>query len=179
MKHAKRKNEEIKKIGSLQIERDALKINKAFDIFQKSGIILMFLVLVGGILGLFGNGILSNTKNIQPNFTVDYTRFVRLQATHLLNFAIRNEKNDKYNVIWIGNNFLKKNIIRNIIPEPILQEFFDNGVLFTFQTQPSQETVPRSEQIMFVIEPEKFGFLDYDVRVNNKEKVNIHQFIYP
>jgi hypothetical protein len=163
----------IKKIGTLQIESEATHIDPIISSLQVSGFILICLIWFFAFIGLLGSGFISQTRIKNAFFEIEYLKFARIQATYLFNFQINNFPKSKSMTIWITNEFFKKNIVRNIIPQPIMEEMFNNGIRYTFRSD------SENSNIIFVLEPEKFGFLTYEISVNNGDKIKINQLIYP
>jgi hypothetical protein len=161
------------KIKHLQIEPDARYFNENFLKIQKFGFAIMLLLILAALLGLFGSGLFSYTIKTHGNLNIIYEKFIRQQASTVLNINVHSQC-DKENIVSISKTFFKNVSIKSITPTPYKEVSTSNSIQYSFFCDNSINGL----QIMLVIEPETFGLLQGSVEVNNNQ-IQLTQFVYP
>jgi hypothetical protein len=139
---------------------------------------IMFLLLLGGVAGLFGGGPLSKATTAPPGSAlhVHYERLARRETPAILELHL-----DKQAIasgrfrIRLNNEFVNRLRIKQIIPEPLSTEPLADGARFTFQTDPALD----SATIVFIQDPSTPGIVEGEVAVEGAAPVQIRQFVFP
>ena len=162
----------IKRSKGLEIESEARYFNQTFLNVQKIGFTLMVLFIVAALFGFFGSGWISETQKTHGNLTIQYQKFIRQQSVTILKININ--QCEKESVVSINKNFFENISIKSISPSPFKETTDNDNIQFSFLCNNSLNGI----QVILVIEPEKFGFLQGIIAVGNS-KIELTQFAYP
>jgi hypothetical protein len=131
---------------------------------------LIFLFIIGGLLGLFGHGFLSREEISQPGFRIKYE--TALREGSVTAFEVHDLSGTEKTIIAIPVHYLSYFKIESIFPEPAETKYNGELVNYVF------EGIATDKQIIFYMEPRKTGKVNSDIMVNNSS-FHISNLIYP
>jgi hypothetical protein len=152
---------------TLPIEDD-ISLHKAGWIIQRIGWALMFAFLIAAVLGLFGEGPLSERKIHSGNIEVEYDRFGRYEHGMLVRIESQNET---ISSISISEEYMEAFRINTIVPTPLKEVAANGTVEFLFEG-------PTNTVVTFYAMPVQRKTVNGSFRVNN-DSFSIKQTIYP
>ena len=162
-------NQKVERVRtSLQIQED-IDLHIKGWIFQRMGWALLLIILVCSLLGLFGNGILSEEIIVKDESSIMFERYAR-------------RDNDAEMKIWTPQSsgtikvslspvFTKNFKVENMSPEPREQMIKNGFATYEFAAQEQAE-------ITFFLTARQAGNVQSTVIVNDTE-FQLKQFIYP
>ena len=124
-----------KKKDSIEIVKSSLDIDEAIEhhkkgwIIQRIGWLMMFLVILTGALGLFGEGIISKKKVQTGNFTTEFDKFLRYEAEMKI---LVQSTNEAIQNISLPKEYIKNFRILRFVPEPLNNYGTGNDVTYNF-----------------------------------------------
>lgn len=136
---------------------------------RKVGKIVMVAFILCALLGLFGNGPLSNRTRTSNNDTLRYEYFTRYQSNTELDFNLYNLSD--ITRIAFPQQYLKSFRIEAIFPEPEDNRIANDTVTYFFKTA-------AKGSIRFYLMPQERGHIEGNVVVNDK-KFDLSHFIFP
>lgn len=145
---------------------------------QRIGWFVLVLLLIGGVVGLFGHGPLSKaTLNVPGSDSrICYERLARRETPSTLELRLGKSALVSGLVrIRLNQTLVEKMQLKQIVPAPLKAEPLADGVRFIFQTDPTRG----SAFIYFIENPTTPGFVDAEVVIEDAEPVHFRQFIYP
>jgi len=140
--------------------------NSKFIKYQHVGWGILFLIIILSLLGITGVGPLSTAESSAGQTSVQHNKFGRMQAGQELIV----QSSSSAQTVTISKSYLKYFRIDTIQPNPSGVSEEGDNVTFVFGSS--------SPDINFHITPDKFGWVSGEIRVN-KDKISLHQFIYP
>ncbi len=165
------------RVGDLEIDQD-LDYQQQSWIIQRIAWLVMGLVILAGLLGVFGTGLLSNAKvgkQTDPLW-LEYGRFERFQSpTKLrLHFSPNAGQAGKIRV-WFKRNYLENVQLQQVTPEPESVEAQSDRFIYTFANpKPNQPTT-----VTFYLEPDQIGVLSGSVGLETGSPLPFNQLVYP
>lgn len=148
---------------------EQLKLHEKGWVIQRIGWVLILLVMLAGLLGLFGEGILSKQSVHAGNIRAEYERFLRYEAEMKI---LLEAPNEHIGTISLPQEYLKGFRIVRFEPEPIHNNTTANEITYNFQ--------PGSNHIVTLyLTPKNKGSLDGVMKVNGANAIPLHHFIYP
>ena len=148
---------------------EQIKLHEKGWVIQRVGWVLILLVMVAGLLGLFGEGVLSKQTAAAGNIKAEYERFMRYEAEMKV---LLEAPNEHIATISLPQEYLKS--FRNVRfePEPLSNNSTANEIIYHFQ--------PASNHIVTLyLTPKGRGSLDGTMKVNGSNAIPLHHFIYP
>jgi hypothetical protein len=140
--------------------------------------VILGLLLLGGVVGVFGHGPLSHTT-VHPSGSQVHVRYdwlarretpsflqLRLDKAALVSGQVR---------IRLNRALVDRMQLKQIVPTPLTAEPLADGVRFTFRTDPSCD----SAMLVFTENPASPGFVEAEVAVEGAKPVRFRQFVYP
>lgn len=158
----------IKPIAHKTPVEDEIALHKKGWIAQRAGWILMLLFLLAALLGLFGEGPLSEKKVKSGNMEVEYQRFCRYEHHVVLKLLSAGEN---IIVVSLPQAYVEKFKIDKIVPTPYGEVASPGYVDYLFRGT-------KNDNVRFYMAPAKKGSAGGVIRVNN-QPVSIQQYIYP
>lgn len=144
-------------------------------IFERAGWVFMALVVVAAMLGLFGNGYLSETVLKTDQFQMKYDRFLHFGDLSRLEIEIPPQKGESGVVaIAFSNAYMHSFRVERIQPDPESSAHGDQ-ILFWFTATGTGEPV----KVQFHLEPQTIGTLEGKIFVNGEDGYVFRQFVYP
>jgi hypothetical protein len=147
---------------------DDISLHRKGWIVQRIGWILMFGFLIAAILGLFGEGPLSQRKLQAGNISIEYERFCRYE--HGMEMRLESGA-ENISTVSIPQEYLKSFRITDIVPEPEKQVAVADHIQYLFAG--SQNNI-----ITFYLSPVQRKTVEGIFQVNNNP-FTIKQTIYP
>lgn len=165
-----------KKVGELQIDEN-MEFQRRSWIIQRVGWAIFTLVILLAALGLFGDGVLSNAQAGQPDggFWLEYPRFERFEDEFRMKVhAGEGAAAEREIRIQLNQRYLDAIEVNHISPEPDSEIKDADGVTYVFKTDRSSRFTAH-----FYMLPRKVGPLSGTFRLQNGDRVDFSQFIYP
>jgi hypothetical protein len=146
-----------KRVGDLEVNQD-LAYQRREWLFERIGWIIMALLILAGLLGLFGQGWLSSTGATDPAGAVHlrYDRFLHFdEPTQLVLTIPRAAVAGGRCRVWMDRDYLAQVQIQTITPQPQRQELGADRHWFVFEIAEPGERV----QVVFWLTPAVRGSL--------------------
>ncbi|MCT7948645.1 hypothetical protein NG798_02470 [Ancylothrix sp. C2] len=167
----------VERHGDLEINEDLEFQYRAWK-RQKTAWQIMALVLLSALLGLFGNGPLSDAKagRKTDKMWIEYERLTRLQSlTKIQIHLLADTSNQQELRINLNRNYLQDSQIQQITPPPYYVETGQKQITYVFrQTQPPQPTT-----LTFYFQPERIGIINAEFQLPKEKPIKFKQFVYP
>lgn len=161
---AKEEVEEIK--PELEID-EQLELHKKGWVVQRIGWVIIFLVPVLGALGMFGEGVLSNSQEEKGGVEVGFERFYRYEKEMQITFTAAQHMPQ----ISLSQDYLKNFRVVRIIPEPEHRLALADNIVYQFGGN-------NNRLVTIYAIPQTYGALSGAMAVNNQE-FSLHHFIFP
>jgi len=167
---------DLPRVGDLELEED-LKFQRGEWIAQRIGWGVMALVVIAALLGLFGGGPLSRAtvSDDQGLLVVDYNRFLRHHKADTLRLKLTPDHGANEVHLRVSADYLDALEIQQITPEPVRMTLEEGWQVLVFRV--SQPGSPVAVTVHF--EPDDFGSLTAQMRLNDQSPIVFEQFIYP
>jgi hypothetical protein len=158
----------MRRIQSSMDMEDEIDLHKKGWIIQRIGWAVLLLTLVFAALGLFGDGILSQSQIANETTTINYQRFGRYQSPMAIKVNVN--ASGKFE-LKIPQAYLRNMELDKIVPQANNNRIVDDKMIFTFHATNLAE-------ITIYLLPQTTGKVSTSLYVNN-EVFNVTQFIYP
>lgn len=136
---------------------------------QPIGKAFILLIIIAGVLGLFGEGLLGNQTVRQGNAQVQYEKYGRQDGKMKLQIAATGVRGRS--AISFPISYIKNFQVERIVPEPQSSFVREGQVWYVFEAT-------QNLQAHFYLQPETRGAVSGSVWVNEQE-VPLHHFIFP
>ena len=147
---------------------DEISLHRKGWIIQRIGWCLMFAFLISALLGLFGEGPLSDKKVQSGNISVEYERFCRYE--HGMAIKLKS-KQENISTVSFPQEYLENFRVGEIVPEPEKQVASAGYVNYQFEGS-------ENKSITFYLSPLKRKTVKGIIRANANSFVIKHT-IYP
>ena len=168
---------DLKRIGDLEINQDMAFQRRCWKV-QRVGWTIMALLILGGLLGLFGRGPFSHTLVSDPSIPVslEYERFGRYQSRLMLSLHLKPGASVDGKVrLWLSQDFLHQVQIQGITPKPDGAELSPSGTTYIFGlTDPKQ-----GGDVIMHFEAQVIGSLSGKIGLTESRSIAFTQWIYP
>lgn len=166
---------EPKRVGSIEVDQDLDHVRSLWRV-QRIGWVIMLLLVIGGLLGLFGNGPLAESQAQADGLTLDYDRFARHGAMSELRAEVGPQaiRGDTLK-LWMTRGYLDGVALETVVPEPESVETRGDLVLFTFATADRSQPT----HVTFNVRPEEYWSQGARAGIEGGASVSFRQFIYP
>ena len=145
---------------------------------QRVGWVVMTIILLAGVLGLFGVGPISEAQAVADNgsLKIDYHRFARYETSTKVTIYLDPVVTQQEEVrLWVKQDFLRPVQIQRISPDPQSEEVAKGGQVFVFKIdEPGQPA-----EISIYLWPQLVGLNDGGVGLDGADPVRFRQLIYP
>ena len=164
------------RVGTIEIEQD-LDFQRRSWAVQRVGWIMMLLISIGGLLGVFGGGLLANASvGGDGELRVEYERLVRMTGSEQLEISLgQGARQSSTMSIWLDRDWLSRHKVRSILPEPDSTSVSPVRVTYHFRVDPA---AGRSK-VEFDLEIHAFGPMRGKVGIPGGKTVTFDQFSYP
>jgi hypothetical protein len=148
-------------------------------VVQRVAWVVMVLVLVGALVGFFGNGPWSERTAVSDGggLRVEYQRVVRFQAQTQLVFTLEAEGGSPVTLV-IGDGYLEHFEFESVVPEPESQHAGSEEMVLTFRPVRAGESV----EVTVRAKVEKLGKITGVFALQTggvPQRVRIEQFAMP
>lgn len=155
---------------TLQVEQDERFFRRNW-IIQRIGWIAMALIIVAGLLGLFGApGPLSRARASRGPIEVEFDRLVRMNAPSEIHIDV-GSSGPRF-AVSLNRDFVDAVEIRSITPSPKSVEIRNDRVLYTFEAG-------RSPRVTYSIEYLKMGAREGRIGLEGGPSLTIRPTVYP
>lgn len=144
--------------------------------FERIGWGAMGLVLLAGLLGLFGGGPLSHKVQGNAEFRVEYQRFERNHSPTIIKAQVgpHGVKEGKIRLV-LSQELLEKIRINHVDPEPESVEA--QGKNFIYEFKAKAEAAPSA--IIFHFEMNTLGKVEGSIGLEEGPAYRLKQFVFP
>jgi hypothetical protein len=164
---AKSKNSVERVASDLQID-EHIGMQESGWKMQAVGLGFIFMLVVLGAIGVFGDGIASRRKVTKSEVEVEYQRFYRFEARMELTVKVNSDRGAS---ISFPNAYLKNFEVASIRPEPQTSTFNKAHVQYRFQGKDAMI-------ITFFLIPRTIGSCENTIQVNESTFL-LNHFIFP
>lgn len=163
------------KADGLEVEQD-LEFQRRSWAVQRIGWIVMLVIVVAGLVGVFGNGPLSLIAVSHPGSVqrVEYQRFVRVSSPTTLRFSAVPSHNGVVQ-LRLSQSYLGKVYLERITPEPAKVVAATDQLLLSFDTMEANQPIT----IVMHLKPQGMGLLRGQTRIGNEDPLSLTQLVYP
>lgn len=164
----------IREVGDLQIAED-MPFQERMWRAERIAWACFALLILAGLLGLFGGGPLSTATIERGPLRVAYNRFERFGRPGTLEVQIAPAASSETAEIWLPHAYLQQLEVTSIAPQPREVRDDGEGLIYIFDlSQPGQ-----AARITFHIMPMRPGPLSGAVGSGAGEPARFTQFVYP
>ncbi|MCS3408107.1 hypothetical protein [Serratia sp. AKBS12] len=143
---------------------------------EKLGYALMFSVVGAALAGVFADGVLSNTRQENPNgtLTVDYQRFARQGAQSQWWVKVKDD-GDGPLTLTVSDSLTASYLIENIQPQSVQVTQRGNQILFSVPDDDRQQW----HTFSLTLRAQAWGRFSASLAHGEAPPIVIHQWIYP
>jgi hypothetical protein len=150
------------------------KFEDVFCVIRNIGQAVMSIVILAGLIGVFGFSIWTKQKKVLDNDTmVEYEYFLRARKEAPLRIFLNKNSKDSLVRIAINNEYFEKINIRYYLPEPVYTETSNDSLVFLFKRHKATNGF-----LTFDVYPSKRGKVNLGISVDGRSS-SFEQFIYP
>lgn len=167
----------MKRVGDLVIDQDLTFQEREWRV-QRAAWVALLLVVVFGLLGVFGTGPISSATaaDAEGTLSVDYQRFVRNHGRTSITLRVDSQWIEEGQIeLWISTEYLDNLEIESFSQEPDEVRNDGNRMVFVFLAE--KETGPVS--VTLDLRPEAMGRLSAHLGVVDGPEVHLSQLGYP
>lgn len=136
--------------------------------FQAIGMYCILVFVVSAAVGLFGNGIVSKSREFNGDANVEYQQFLRYEAKSQFRIQAISKQGLK---LSFPAEYLAKFEIVSIVPQPDKTRFEESRVLYSFDGHDQFD-------ITIYSEPKHLGNVEGSLNVNDS-RFHLTHFIFP
>lgn len=137
--------------------------------------VLISLLIVGALLGVFGNGPLSHTVLQQGPLGLEHERFERILAPTTLRIHLQPGVPEGQIEVWFDRKYLENQQVQRIVPLPDEERAEADRLVFVFRA-PARE---RQTAISFFLLPLNPGLHEGRAGLVGGPALSFWQFVYP
>ena len=167
----------MQRVGDLEIEQDH-DFQRRYWRLQRAGWIALSLVLLAGMLGLFGSGPLAGATVGAPDspLRLEYDRFGRIDAPSTLTALVRPSTGRPGEaIVHLDRGFTDSFQIERVQPMPERTEAGPDHSVYAFRVTGPGEPV----RVTFRLRPEQIGPQTGRARVDGGSWLTFTQFVFP
>jgi hypothetical protein len=167
----------LRRIGDLELEED-IGFQRRDWLVRRIAWAVLALVFLAALLGLFGNGVLSEATLGDDGMPLqlEYQRFGRYKAPMDLKVHLGPEAIQEGKVrLWLERNYLNTMQVETIVPQPGSVESGANHLIYVFNISSSDFPV----EVTFLMQSESMGRQIGRVGLEGGSSLSFSQFIYP
>lgn len=168
---------QVKRVDTLDIGED-IAFDRRQGTIQRAGWWVILLLLMVGLLGVFGSGYLSHASATAGLLTVEYDRFARQRAPTELTARIDPAalpSNSDQIAIWIDRDFLDAIDLDAIEPDPEASEIGVNRIVYRFAE--ADDAGPL--EITASYQPASVGQTAIRLGLVDGDEISVSQFTFP
>jgi hypothetical protein len=143
-------------------------------IFERTGWVIMAVIIVGAIAGVFGHGSFSVIEvRAGDALTVRLPRFARAGAPLELDIEWSSQQDET--AMWIARDYLDQFEVDEVRPPPVATTFDRERIYYTFRTRRPRDRV----EVALRLRPLHGGRLVGSLGVDTEARVEVRQLIFP
>lgn len=144
---------------------------------ERIGWVVMALALIGALLGVFGDGPISQAREGSPAaLMVDYDRFQRSSAPQMYRFAVHPSLARQGSVnLRFDQSLIDDMELDSVVPEPETVSAAPGYTSFAFKVEPGTKPL----RITFRFRPATFGHRSGTIATDGAPPVTVDHYIYP
>ena len=164
----------LTQLDGLSIDQD-LEFQRRSWRIQRIGRGVIGLLLLAGLLGLFGRGWLARSTLAAPGLEVRHPRFLRLQSPEEIVVRLTDRRPDKSTVeLWVDESLPEFLEFTEITPAPVSQGVRDGRPTFRFEVGGDAPAVIRLR-----VNPRGWGSRSGRLGLVGGPSVELKQLVYP
>lgn len=153
-----------------------LAFQRRWWIVERTGWLVMFLVVVAGAAGLLGRSPASRAEVTDGSASLKYERLARLHApSDLALHVLQSPTASRELSISLSREYCRDVRVVDITPTPESSTINDAELTYRFRLEPGQTGMP----IDFKLNMETLGRLEGWVRIREQPPLRLSQFVYP
>ncbi len=166
------------RVGDLELDED-LRIQQREWTVQRIGWTVMLLIVVLGLVGLFGTGPIStgSTEAGDGRLAAGYQRFIRHDGRTTISFTVdgnlANESNEVE--LWLSTSYLRGVEVQGISPQPAESTGAGDRTIFVFNVDDPSSSL----EVEFSLRPKEMGRMHAEAGVTDGPSVRFTQVSYP
>lgn len=141
---------------------------------ERIGWAIMGLIVLAGLLGLFGGGALAHRKVASGALTLSFERIVRSNAPTSLSLTIGGAAHPDTIRIWLTQDYLSAVQLQHMVPQPARSYSESGRLVMDFAPAPDQGPYT----IVIEVEPARIGAHEAVVGLGS-DSVRFAQFVLP
>lgn len=149
------------------------RFERGWNRLQVATEIVVALIVVAGLLGLFGTGPLSSGTQTRPSFGIRYERIVRRTLQTQVIISLTKPARSPTFEVLMPNTFLADMSIASASPRASAMRVEPEGIAYVFDLGTAG-----TGEISFDLKPKGYGAVTSPFVVGG-EPVVLHQFIFP
>jgi hypothetical protein len=160
-------------VNTLELEQDLAFERRQWRI-QHNAWFIMGLIILAGLLGIFGDGALSH-RHTAGVVRLSYEHFLRKGRTTTLNFFILSGAEVR---IRFDEAYFERFKIEGIHPEPSRSQLEQGGYSYVFDTLPNYGLATAPLELILELRPQRFGFWRGVIAVNGQQ-LELRHWVFP
>lgn len=143
--------------------------------WQSIGNVLLFMVIILALLGVFSDGVLSETKtgNRAGTLLVEHQRIMRALSDETFTVRMKSPANRPFELI-VGRDFMEHYQIQTLQPQPQSSRTTSAGLVLTWPGQPDEQ-----QTLWLGVQPQSAGSFTATFALQAEEPVSIKQWVLP
>jgi hypothetical protein len=161
--------------GGLDLDQD-LGFERRSGRIQRVGWATIAALIAAALLGLFGTGVLSRTVVTSGPLQLAYDRFGRVNAPGTMDVDLPGRVGvDGSVMLWLDRAFVDRTRIESVTPQPTLQTWGPDRLVFMFPAGASSERF----RVNLRITPQHVGLVQSRLGSHDGSALRFWLFIYP
>ena len=144
---------------------------------ERSGYVVMLVLVVAMLAGLFGRGPFSHRTVASPasGLAVDFEPVARSQCDTQVTFHIDNETDATTVDLFLDNHLVEPLGLHQFLPEPVVSQAAADGLRVTIAVPPHSHDT----KLRIMLQPSVIGPVHIIARLQGREPLHWTQFIVP
>jgi hypothetical protein len=151
----------------MPIEED-LRLHHKGWVTQVIGKTIILSVMVSGLLGLYGEGWLSEQKVSDGNMRIEFESFYRYETE----MKIKIEAKEHIETVSLPQQYFGQFRMVRMEPDPVNNNALGPDIVFNFQPGNNQT-------VTIYLIPKEYGRINGTMHINGTRNIALHHFIYP
>jgi hypothetical protein len=167
----------IGRVGDLEIDQD-LDFQGRMYVIERIGWVAILLLLILALLGLAGNGPLSQADvgAADSPLHIRYDRIARAQAPAQVQFSVQpGMAREGVLHLWLDRDYLERAHIQQVVPQPSRLSSGQDRLIYQFDVDESGTP----SKITFYLEPDQVGLLGARAGLVDGPTLEFRQLILP
>jgi hypothetical protein len=142
--------------------------------FERTGWVVMAIVVSSALAGVFGNGLLSSVETASGDaLAARYPRFARAHAP--LDVEVEWATAETEAAVWIARDYLDEFEIDGVRPAPAAVTLERDRIYYTFRLSEQSDRA----RVSFRLRPERAGHISGALGVDAEAEVELRHLIFP